>query len=41
MEKRQTKKPKRGVGDGRGRAKGFLSLQGSPTDTPQSETQDE
>ncbi len=41
MEKRQTKKPKRLVKDGRGRTKGFQSLQGSPTDTPPPETQDE
>jgi hypothetical protein len=40
MEKRQTKKPKRKVKDGKG-AKGSLSLQGSPTDTPQTQTQDE
>ena len=41
MEKRQTKKPKRLVKDGRGRTKGFQSLQGSPTDTPPPETQNE
>ena len=41
IEKRQTKQPKRLVKDGRGRAKGFQSLQGSPTNTPSPETQDE
>jgi hypothetical protein len=41
MEERQTKKSKRLVKDGRGRVKGFRSLQGSPTDTPPPETLDE
>ena len=41
MEKKLTKKPKRLVKDGRGRAKGLQSLQGSPTDTPPPKMQDE
>jgi len=32
---KQTEKPKRKAKSGKGRGSGFLSLQGSPTDTPQ------
>ncbi len=38
---KQTEKPKRKAKSGKGRGSGFLSLQGSPTDTPQPEIQDE
>jgi hypothetical protein len=40
-EEKQTEKPKRGAKGAKGRGKGFLSLQGSPRDTPQPETQNE
>jgi hypothetical protein len=40
-EEKQTGKLKGRKMTGRGRGAGFLSLQGSPTDTPQPETQDE
>jgi len=40
-EEKRTWKPKGRKMTGRGRGAGFLSLQGSPTDTPQPETQDE
>jgi hypothetical protein len=40
-EEKQTEKLKRGAKGAKGRGKGFLSLQGSPRDTPQPETQNE
>jgi hypothetical protein len=41
MEEKQTEKSKRGAKYGKGRGKEFLSLQGSPTDTSQPDTQNE
>ncbi len=41
MEEKQTEKPKKIAKGGKGRGKGFLSLQGSPRDTSQLETQNE
>ncbi len=38
---KQTEKTKRGAKGAKGRGKGFLSLQGSPRDTPQPEAQNE
>jgi hypothetical protein len=40
-EEKRARRTKGGTATGRGRVRGFLSLQGSPTDTPQPETQDE